>query len=191
MAEPVTLQTLLTYLTLISVPVGVFYHIMTLRNTRKNQETQLETRQAQLFMNLYETYRSLEFRKQWTMILQQEWTDIDDFMEKYGSDNNPEAWSNWMSVASFFHGIGILVKKGLVQPSLLDELISPNVFMAWVMMGPIVKGFEEYVKRPSIRNRYRDAEGHSLSKIFKSWSGFEYLYDELKRREQQRLELKT
>lgn len=191
MAEPVTLQTLLTYLTLISVPVGVFYHIMTLRNTRKNQETQLETRQAQLFMNLYETYRSLEFRKQWTMILQQEWTDIDDFMEKYGSDNNPEAWSNWMSVASFFHGIGILVKKGLVQPSLLDELISPNVFMAWVMMGPIVKGFEEYVKRPSIRNRYRDAEGHSFSKIFKSWSGFEYLYDELKRREQQQLELNT
>jgi len=46
------------------------------------------------------------------MILQQEWTDIDDFMEKYGLENNPEAYSNWMSVASFFHGIGILVKKG-------------------------------------------------------------------------------
>jgi hypothetical protein len=53
MAEPLTLQTLLTYLTLISVPVGVFYHIMTLRNTRRNQELTLETRQAQMFMQIY------------------------------------------------------------------------------------------------------------------------------------------
>jgi hypothetical protein len=42
------IQTALTYLTLISVPVDVFYHIMTLRNTRRNQELQLETRHAQL-----------------------------------------------------------------------------------------------------------------------------------------------
>ena len=49
----IDLQTLLTYLTLISVPFGVFYHIMTLNNTRKNQQMQLETRQAQLFFNLY------------------------------------------------------------------------------------------------------------------------------------------
>ena len=43
MAEPVSLQTLLTYLTPISIPVGVIYHIMTLRNTRKNKQPQLKT----------------------------------------------------------------------------------------------------------------------------------------------------
>jgi hypothetical protein len=59
----VDIQNVLTYLTLISVPVGVFYHIMTLNNTRKNQQLQLETRQTQLFMNLYETWRSPDFRK--------------------------------------------------------------------------------------------------------------------------------
>ena len=47
MAEPLGLQTILTYLTLISVIVGVFYHIMTLRN-------QSRTRQAQLFQQLYQ-----------------------------------------------------------------------------------------------------------------------------------------
>jgi hypothetical protein len=44
-----TLQTVLTFVTLISVPVGVFYHIMTLRN-------QKQSRQASLFMQLYDTY---------------------------------------------------------------------------------------------------------------------------------------
>jgi len=48
-AEPVSLQTLLTYLTLISVPVGVFYHVMTLRNTQRNRKLQLETRQTLQF----------------------------------------------------------------------------------------------------------------------------------------------
>jgi len=43
MAEPVSLQTLLTYLTLISIPVGVIYYIMTLRNTRKNKQPLMKT----------------------------------------------------------------------------------------------------------------------------------------------------
>jgi hypothetical protein len=49
----INIQALLTYLTLISIPVGVTFHIMTLNNTRKNQQQQLETRQAQLFMQMY------------------------------------------------------------------------------------------------------------------------------------------
>lgn len=53
MAEPVSLQTLLTYLTLISVPVGIFYYIMTLRNNSKNQRQTLDTRQTNILMNLY------------------------------------------------------------------------------------------------------------------------------------------
>ena len=167
----------------VSIGVAAIYYSFTIRNQNR-------TRQAQLFMNLYETYRSPEFRKQWAMIFQQEWTDIDDFMEKYGLRNNPDAYANWMSVASYYHGIGVLVKKGFLHPRLLDEFIAPNVFQAWVKMGPIVKGFVEYVKRASMR-RSHDAEGHGFSKIFEAFSGFEYLYDELKRREQQLLKLKA
>ena len=54
MAEPITLQTLLTYLTLISVPVGVFYYITTLRNQNR-------ARQAQLLMQMH-MYRTNELR---------------------------------------------------------------------------------------------------------------------------------
>ncbi len=59
----IDLQTILTYLTLISVPVGVIYHIMTLRNTRKNQLLQLETRQTQLYMQVLNKVSSLEFQR--------------------------------------------------------------------------------------------------------------------------------
>lgn len=118
-------------------------------------------------MGLYETYRSPEFRKQWTTILNQEYTEFNDFWDKYGPENNPEAWSNWQSVASFFHGMGILVKKGLVEPSLLDELISPSVFFAWVVMGPIVKGFQVWAEKGGgeMINRFNDYEESGLSRL--------------------------
>ena len=175
------------------VIAGFSYYVLTVRATRKNQRQQLETRQAQLFMTLYETYRSTEFRKQWTAIINQEYTDFNDFWEKYGLENNPEAWANWQSVASFFHGIGILVKKGIVEPSLLDELISPNVFFAWVIMGPNVKGFQAWAEQGGgeMINRFEDYEEHGLSRLHKSWSGFEYLYNVLREREEKQLELST
>lgn len=179
MAEPITLQTLLTYLTLISVPVGVFYHIMTLRNTRKNQELQLETRQAQLFMGLYETYKSPEFRKRHSEIINQEWETYDDFMEKYGSETNPDAWTRWMSTGAFYNGIGILLKQGLIGIALVEELLSNAVFISWVRMGPIVKDWRE---------RDRRFEGGRSSK-YNFFHGFEYLYNELKKWEQEHPEL--
>jgi len=98
-------------LTGLGLTASIIYYAIVLRNANKTQQLQLETRQAQLFMTLYETYRSQEFRMQWTSILKQEYTDFEDFWNKYGLSNNPEAWANWQSVASFFHGIGILVKR--------------------------------------------------------------------------------
>jgi hypothetical protein len=151
---------------------------------------QLETRQAQLFMSFYDTLRSQEFRDQFSEILRQEFTDFDDFWEKYGQENNPEAWTKWQSVVSFYHGMGILVKKGWVEPNLLDELVSPNVFMAWIVIGPVLKAFQERSKRGELRNRWSENEEERLSKLYEPWSGFEYLYDVLKQREEKQLATK-
>ena len=96
MAEPITLQTLLTYLTLISVSVGVFYHIMTLRNTRKNQELQLETRQAQLFMQVYRHYTDRDWlRQQQEVQWLFEYDTYDEFMEKYSPVSDMEKFLSW------------------------------------------------------------------------------------------------
>ena len=165
-------------LTGIGIMVAIVYYTLTLRNANK-------TRQAQLFMSLYETMRSQEFREQFNEIIRQEWSDFDDFWDKYGQDNNPEAWTKWQSVAMFYHGMGILVKKGLVEPSMLDELVSPNVYMAWVTMSPVLKGFIERSSTGALRRRSRD-EGR-LSKMYSAWSGFEYLYDTLKKKEAEQL----
>ena len=169
---------------MLALAASISYYAMVLRNQNR-------TRQAQLFMSFYDTLRSQEFRDQFGEILRQDYSDFDDFWKKYGQENNPEAWTKWQSVASFYHGMGILVKKGLVEPSLLDELVSPNVFMAWVVMGPVLIGFQERAEAGDLRSRWSDSsrEG-SLSKLYKPWSGFEYLNDMLKKREEKQLQSK-
>ena len=71
----VDIQTVLTYLTLISVPVGVAYHIMTLNNTRKNQQMQLDTRQAQLYTTLWnQSFNNPEWMKNYLIMDKLKWT---------------------------------------------------------------------------------------------------------------------
>jgi len=166
------IQSILTLLTLISVPIGVFYHIMTLNNTRKSQlltqkaqEQALETRQAQLFMNLYEVYRSIEFRRLYYEIRGWSWTNPEEWREKYSIPNNPEAASKFFSVMGYFEGMGLLVKKGLVDVEMVDELLKILVYGIWEQYRDIVFETRQRMKLP-----------HYLA-------NYEYLYDELKERE--------
>ena len=74
----IDLQTILTYLTLISVPVGVAYHIMTLNITRKNQQMQLENRKVQLYMQLLDRFASEENRLRSAKVLEMEFDGYSD-----------------------------------------------------------------------------------------------------------------
>ncbi len=149
MAEPITLQTLLTYLTLISVPVGVFYHIMTLRNTRKNQDMQLETRQAQLFMQVYQEMSSPEFYRIYNELLHMEWEDWDDYYRKYGSDNNPEAFAVRNSLHYRLNGVGLLVKADLIDVDRVYDLMRTTILWQWNKWEDIILKARELYNVPS------------------------------------------
>jgi hypothetical protein len=58
---------------------GFGWYILNIRGVRKNQQQQLETRQAQLFMNIYNVYSSKQYQKdQETMLLTWEFDGFDD-----------------------------------------------------------------------------------------------------------------
>ena len=110
------LETLLTYLTLISVPVGVFYYIMTLENTRRNQQVQLETRQLQLYTTGFQPAQSKEFLMSlFEMLYLQEWETYDEFIEKYGPATNPESYASMIQVIELFQMIGLYVERGALN----------------------------------------------------------------------------
>jgi hypothetical protein len=165
-------------LTGVGIIVSILYYTSVLRNANR-------TRQAQLFMDLYRTYRDPIFRKQYNDILHQKWSDFDDFWEKYGQKGDPDAWTDWQTVASYFNGIGVLLRQGLLNIEVIYELLAPTVFMAWMMMGPVAEGFKELSAKDSHRALYNDLEGVGRPKNWEPWSGFKYLNDELKKKEEQ------
>jgi hypothetical protein len=137
---------------------------MTLNNTRKNQRLQLETRQAQLYMGLINTFNSLEFRTQWHLVESATWKDYDDFHEKYipGSDVLTATVMHF----TFFDSVGGLVRKKLIDIELVDGILAQAIVMTWRMYESIIVGDRERFQTPTM------------------WMDFEYIYNEINKREQ-------
>jgi len=185
----ITYQMVLSTLQTVGLLVGIFYYITIMRNaqktreltlesqelTRKAQEHALETRQAQLFMYMYDRWSDPEIINHAIEILRWEWTDYDDFTERYGTEVNPERYISFSTIARFFEGVGVLVKRKLVDPTLVDDLMSGNVLEFWEKFG------EPMIKIRQVRNNYPQYYEH-----------VEYLYGVIKPIvESQHPELKT
>jgi hypothetical protein len=164
MVDQITLQTIGILLTGLTVSIAAIYYTLTLRYTRRNQELQLETRQAQLFMQIYDRFVSREFQLDWRAFLwKYEWDNYDDFMEQTYGVENIEVSSNISSIFHYFEGVGVLVEEGLIDVNLVAKLLSASVIQCWEKVEPYVR---------------EQRERFGLPRIFDKT---EYLYNEMKR----------
>lgn len=154
----------------ISISASLFYYANVLQNAN-------QTRRTQMLMELYQAYRDPQFAKAWNEVLDQEYTDFDDHWQKYGMETNRDAWNKWQSVARVFHGIGVLVKRDMVDIDLVEELMGTMIAVSWYRMGPVVLGFR--ANRVSMAG-----DDDWWSNKYQSLYGFEYLHNELKKRSQ-------
>ena len=129
--------------------VGIFYYVMTLNYTRKNQELQLETRQAGLFMQVYTRWSDRELIKMQQEFTRWEWDDYDDWERKYESD--VDSLSLRYTLGTFYEGIGVLMARGLIDPTLVDDLMSSAIMSYWRKIEPVV---EEARKRSGYPQRF-------------------------------------
>jgi hypothetical protein len=134
----VQIENLPLVLTGLGLIASILYYTMTLRNANKTQKQQLETRQAQLFMPLHSTYYSDEYLKAWAEIMKWEYKDYDDYMSKYGGEANPDAYLMYRKVFGYLEGTGVLVKRGLIDPYFVDDLMSGMIVSYWDKFKPII-----------------------------------------------------
>jgi hypothetical protein len=109
---------------------------MTLQSTRKNQQAQLETRQAQLFMIIYSQWNSQEYVQHYNEVQSHEITDFDEWESKFNSDLRYQ--TSFTVMNRFFEGVGVLVKRGLIDVSLVDDLMSGATMRWWENVGPMI-----------------------------------------------------
>jgi hypothetical protein len=159
----ITLPIVLQILQTAGILVGIIYYITIMRNSQRNQQVQLETRQAQLFMPIYNRMTYTDFTEKWNELMIREWTDYDDYYEKYGQKTNPKAFSTFQSIEFYFEGIGVLVARKLIDVSMVDDMMSSVLLLFWEKYSPIILETRQRVNLPQIDE----------------WT--EYLYNEVRR----------
>jgi hypothetical protein len=150
------------------VLVGVVYYGLEIRQQTKARQDMAKTTQADLVMRLYSTWGSDDMRKavQGSTALEDEYKDYDNFVKKYGFTS--QAWVDINKILWFWNGIGFLVHEGFVNIKLaLGLFYAQGVIRTWEKWKPFVEGQRKAFGLPE------------------SYAQFEYLYDEVKKREQQ------
>ena len=120
---------------------------------------QTKMRQTDLVMRLYSIFGNEEFQKRCHKIMaDMETMDYNSFVKKYDT-MAPEA-------GFFFEGVGVLLHRKLIDISLVDDLFSGFIKRFWERAKPIVEDARKQLNYPQ----------------YGEW--FEYLYNEMKKREQ-------
>jgi hypothetical protein len=146
----------------VGVVVGVILTVQELRHLHKQRQTDLLVRLAP-WLNL----NSNELQRAYVKVLNLEFKDGDDFVKKYGPiiAEKPEQIA-LITLGNYFESIGTLVKKKLLDIDLMWDYWGETFITLW----------EEKIKpiAEMARKEYNQETDNT-----------EYLYNEMKKREQQ------
>jgi len=133
----------------VSITIGVFYHIMTLRNTRKNQELTLETRQAQMLMQMQNRFaNSMGDIGHVDVIQNAKFDTFDEFLELINTD--PTFHKVIRGYGSFYESLGVLVKEELIDVRLVALMWGGPTRMYWELLEPIIDEWRVAINYPRL-----------------------------------------
>ena len=78
------------------------------------------------------------------------WETYEEFQEKYGALSNPSAYVKFIKIVNFFEGVGILLKRGLVDVNFLYDLMGAPLNMVWDKIQPVIIGMRNFYDDPCL-----------------------------------------
>jgi hypothetical protein len=159
----VDIQTLSIAIASASVVAGIVYYVFQVRHQTKMRQTELLVRIAP-WVNM----SSIELQQASIRVLNTEYKDYDDFLKRYGQlhSEKPEQMAI-LSILNYLEGIGILVRRKLVDADFVYDFWSGDIPTLWEKVKPIIEGERKKWNYPLLLNA-------------------EYLYNEMKKREQRK-----
>ena len=154
----INLSIVLQIVQTIALIVGIVYYLIIMRNSQRSQQMQLETRQAQLLMQVYSRLDTPEKVRALQEVFLWDFKDFDEWRDKYW---NPDDYHRLGTLVLFFGGAGTLVKTGDLPIEKVSMLIGGLTILMWEKFEPIKDDLREFWNMPGWAN---------------SW---EYLYHEL------------
>lgn len=142
------------------VLVGVVYYVLDMKHQRQERQTDLLVRVVP-WINI----DSNELQQAIMRVLKTEYKDYDDFVRRYGEihSEKPEQVAI-LALTNYFEGLGILVKRKLIDIDLVYDFWGSDINMIWEKLQPIIEGERKKWNYPTLN--------------------CEYFYSEMKKREQ-------
>ena len=163
----ITYQMVLNTIQTVSLVVGIIYYITIMRNQQRTRETSLKlqeeaekSRQREMiflrFQGFDKTYHEAS-----SDVMSQEWgSTMDDYRK-----HSLESRTNFNYVQVKYNNLGIMLKYEMMDPDLFYQVFPiGNIIRFWEKMENIILDYRETTKD----NTYNE--------------GFEYLYNEAKKR---------
>lgn len=148
----VILQSLSYVAAAIGVCVAAIYYTLNLRAA-------IKTREAQLFMEIFDRFNDTKF---WEGINETRRAEFEEFLEKTNTQISFEAYNRLVSIGAYFEGIGVLLKRGLINIKLVNDFMPFTILGFYKNIKPLIQSYIE-----SGGSRYR-------------WKGYQYLYRAVK-----------
>ena len=120
---------------------------------------QTKTRQTDLILRLYTTASSSEVQDSYEKMREREIKNHEDYKKRYGT------FVEYNQLVGLYCALGMLLYRKLVDIDLIDDATGKTVVMMYEKVKPL---YEPVLKARGIE-----------------WDSFQYLYNEMKKREQQ------
>lgn len=164
----IDVQTISIVIAATSVVVAAISVLIETRKAEKQRKIEIETRRANLFIQLYQQWCNTEFVNYWMDVRNRwEWKDYDDFRKKYMLV--PSEWTKFLSICGFFESLALMVRMELIDMKTLLSMgyWSDSVLDFWEKIKPIAQETRKRWNKP----------------YFCGW--LEWLNNEIKKGEQQ------
>jgi len=161
MVDILLLQTVSIAIASVGVFAAAIYYVLQLKHQNRMRQTDLLVR-----ISPWLSMSSSELQQACVRVLNLEYTDYDDFVKKFGQlhSEKPEQTAI-LAVANYFEAIGILAKRKLVDIDLVFDFWRGDIPEIWEKIKPVIEGTRKKSSQSILVNT-------------------EYLYNEMKKREQ-------
>jgi hypothetical protein len=123
-------------LTGLSITASIIYYANVLRNQNKTQR-------LQILQNMWDWISTEEGYLNMSELMKMHWTDFEDFADKYGNQTNPENYAMRWAMWNKMHGLGYMVKEGVIDVETVYEHSGARIIWMWNRFEPIIMSIRE------------------------------------------------
>jgi hypothetical protein len=158
----VDIQTISIAIASASVVAGIIYYAFQLRHQSKIREMDAIVRMNPSFSLSLIDWQQAAFK-----VANLQFKDYEDFVKKYGSlaTETPTIMAIH-TIGNYAEAVGLLLKRKLVSINYVWDCYGPTVIAFWEKLKPVIEGSRKQYNMPTV------------------WVPFEYVYGEMKKREQ-------